>query len=205
MQEGLGADIELDHVARESGLSRPHFYKLFRSQTGVTPNLYLNTLLMERAIDTLVTHREAGGRHRLRSRLFLAERLHPVFRRQCRHGADGLSTRRAGALAHACGSKSILSDQEPMPTSRARSRRREPAWRATLTAIAEIRRSSAANALRSFGGGSATGRVRQRQAPGSSRLTPTSLRRAIAHEPFRRTPSALVAAHPRRRSSRRSG
>ena len=54
IQEGLGADIELDHVAREAGLSRPHFYKLFRMQTGVTPNLYLNTLLMERAIDTLV-------------------------------------------------------------------------------------------------------------------------------------------------------
>jgi AraC-like DNA-binding protein len=54
IQEGLGADLQLDDVARESGLSRPHFYKLFRSQTGVTPNLYLNTLLMERAIDVLV-------------------------------------------------------------------------------------------------------------------------------------------------------
>ena len=54
IQEGLGADLEFDDVARESGLSRPHFYKLFRSQTGVTPNLYLNTLLMERAIDVLV-------------------------------------------------------------------------------------------------------------------------------------------------------
>ena len=54
LQEGLGADIQLDHVAREAGLSRPHFYKLFRMQTGVTPNLYLNTLLMERAIATLV-------------------------------------------------------------------------------------------------------------------------------------------------------
>jgi len=58
LQEGLGAEIELDHVARESGLSRPHFYKLFRSQTGVTPNLYLNTLLMERAIDKLVRTEE---------------------------------------------------------------------------------------------------------------------------------------------------
>ena len=54
MQEGLGADIQLNALARESGLSRPHFYKLFHRQTGITPNLYLNTLLMERAIDTLV-------------------------------------------------------------------------------------------------------------------------------------------------------
>ena len=29
----------------EAGLSRPHFYKLFRTQTGVTPHLYVNTLL----------------------------------------------------------------------------------------------------------------------------------------------------------------
>jgi len=54
MSEGLGGEIELDLIARESGLSRPHFYKLFRTQTGVTPNLYLNTLIMEKALDALV-------------------------------------------------------------------------------------------------------------------------------------------------------
>jgi AraC-like DNA-binding protein len=54
MEESLGADIELDEVARGAGLSRPHFYKLFRTQTGLTPNLYVNTLIMEHAIDRLV-------------------------------------------------------------------------------------------------------------------------------------------------------
>jgi AraC-like DNA-binding protein len=54
MQDQIGAMIELDSVAREAGLSRPHFYKLFRSQVGLTPNLYLNALRMERAIDRLV-------------------------------------------------------------------------------------------------------------------------------------------------------
>ena len=54
IEEGPGADVELDAVARESGLSRPHFYKLFRTQTGLTPNLFLNTILMERALDRLV-------------------------------------------------------------------------------------------------------------------------------------------------------
>jgi AraC-like DNA-binding protein len=49
-----GAEIELDSIARESGLSRPHFYRLFRTQTGVTPHLYLNTLMMEQALDALV-------------------------------------------------------------------------------------------------------------------------------------------------------
>jgi AraC-like DNA-binding protein len=54
MENSLGANIELDAVARGAGLSRPHFYKLFRTQTGLTPNLYVNTLRMEQAIDRLV-------------------------------------------------------------------------------------------------------------------------------------------------------
>jgi AraC-like DNA-binding protein len=54
MSESPGAEIELDAIAREAGLSRPHFYRLFRTQTGVTPNLYLNTLIMEQALDALV-------------------------------------------------------------------------------------------------------------------------------------------------------
>ena len=55
MSERPGAEIELDSIARESGLSRPHFYRLFRTQTGVTPHLYLNTLLMEHALAALVS------------------------------------------------------------------------------------------------------------------------------------------------------
>lgn len=53
MSETLGGEISLGAIAREAGLSRPHFYKLFRRQTGITPNLYLNTLRMERAITWL--------------------------------------------------------------------------------------------------------------------------------------------------------
>jgi AraC-like DNA-binding protein len=53
MAEQLGSEIELDAVARNAGLSRPHFYRLFRRQTGVTPNIYLNTLRMEKAIERL--------------------------------------------------------------------------------------------------------------------------------------------------------
>jgi AraC-like DNA-binding protein len=54
MSESPGAELELDLIARESGLSRPHFYRLFRTQTGVTPHLYLNTLIMEQALDAVV-------------------------------------------------------------------------------------------------------------------------------------------------------
>jgi len=53
MSEKLGSEIELDEVARDAGLSRPHFYKLFRRQTGVTPNIYLNTLRMEKAVQRI--------------------------------------------------------------------------------------------------------------------------------------------------------
>ncbi|KIT16237.1 AraC family transcriptional regulator [Jannaschia aquimarina] len=53
LQRGVGEDIDMCAVAREAGLSRPHFYKLFREQVGLTPNLYLNALRMERAIDKL--------------------------------------------------------------------------------------------------------------------------------------------------------
>lgn len=55
LSEKLGQEFELHQVAREAGLSRPHFYKLFKKQTGITPNLFLNTLRMERAIDRLTS------------------------------------------------------------------------------------------------------------------------------------------------------
>lgn len=59
MRESVGEGMALDHVAREVGLSRPHFFKLFRSQVGLTPNLYANALRMERAIDRLARTEEA--------------------------------------------------------------------------------------------------------------------------------------------------
>ena len=54
MSDNPTADVRLDRIAREAGLSRPHFYKLFRRQMGITPQLFMNTLLIERAIDQLI-------------------------------------------------------------------------------------------------------------------------------------------------------
>jgi AraC-like DNA-binding protein len=59
LEQRVCEQVELDTVAREAGLSRPHFYKLFRQQVGVTPNIYLNSLRMERAIDRLTGTNEA--------------------------------------------------------------------------------------------------------------------------------------------------
>jgi AraC-like DNA-binding protein len=53
LKGAVGEDLALNAVAREVGLSRPHFFKLFREQMGLTPNLYVNALRMERAIDEL--------------------------------------------------------------------------------------------------------------------------------------------------------
>lgn len=54
MKSCVGEDMQLDDVARAVGLSRPHFFRLFRDNLGVTPNVYLNTLRMELAIDRLI-------------------------------------------------------------------------------------------------------------------------------------------------------
>ena len=53
MQDRIGDELAIDTIARDAGLSRPHFYKLFRQHVGITPNIYLNTLRMESAIDRL--------------------------------------------------------------------------------------------------------------------------------------------------------
>jgi AraC-like DNA-binding protein len=54
LDDNLAQGIELDAVARDAGLSRPHFFKLFRENTGVTPALYANTMRVERALDRLM-------------------------------------------------------------------------------------------------------------------------------------------------------
>src|SRR5690606_28149443 len=50
MQAHVSGRITLDEVARSVGLSRPHFFNLFREQMDLTPNVYWNTLRMEEAL-----------------------------------------------------------------------------------------------------------------------------------------------------------
>lgn len=56
IQEKIGEemDMEMEQLARSVGLSRPHFFKLFKQYMGVTPNVYMNTLRSERAIEDLL-------------------------------------------------------------------------------------------------------------------------------------------------------
>lgn len=54
MQSNMSEDVDMETLARDVGLSRPHFFKLFKKQMGVTPNIFLNTLRSEHAIDDLL-------------------------------------------------------------------------------------------------------------------------------------------------------
>lgn len=50
VRPGESRGRRMDTIARQSGLSRAHFFKLFREHTGITPNLYMNTIQVERAL-----------------------------------------------------------------------------------------------------------------------------------------------------------
>jgi AraC-like DNA-binding protein len=54
-----GCDIAM--LAREAGLSRAHFYRLFERSTSVTPHVYLNVLRMELAVNAIVHQQEPLG------------------------------------------------------------------------------------------------------------------------------------------------
>ena len=55
LDNSIAQGVQLDAVARDAGLSRPHFFKLFRENTGLTPALYANTVRVERALGQLMT------------------------------------------------------------------------------------------------------------------------------------------------------
>lgn len=53
MRECAAEALDLNDVARISGLSRPHFNHLFRTCTGVSPRVYANALRVESAVGRL--------------------------------------------------------------------------------------------------------------------------------------------------------
>ncbi|KAB2912326.1 MAG: AraC family transcriptional regulator [Hyphomicrobiaceae bacterium] len=53
------AGISADTLARESGLSRAHFYRLFRRTAQVSPHVYLNVVRMELAVKAVVDSGES--------------------------------------------------------------------------------------------------------------------------------------------------
>ncbi len=58
MKANVCERICFDEVAKAVGLSRPHFFALFKEQTSLTPNVYWNTLRMQEALRQLQWSRE---------------------------------------------------------------------------------------------------------------------------------------------------
>jgi AraC family transcriptional regulator len=57
MRGNVGAELDIDKLAAEACLSRAHFFKLFQQDTNLTPNLYVNVLRMEAAIEGITQSR----------------------------------------------------------------------------------------------------------------------------------------------------
>jgi len=53
MKTNLGQPQDMTTLAAEAGLSRPHFFHLFKRTTGLTPGVYHNVLRFERAVAEL--------------------------------------------------------------------------------------------------------------------------------------------------------
>jgi AraC-like DNA-binding protein len=54
MRSEAGRDAALDSFARDAGLSRSHFFRLFEASVGVPPKVYLNVVRMEQAVDAVL-------------------------------------------------------------------------------------------------------------------------------------------------------
>jgi AraC-like DNA-binding protein len=59
MRGNVSGRISLDQVARSVGLSRPHFFALFKEQMGITPNVFWNMLRMAEALRHVETGDES--------------------------------------------------------------------------------------------------------------------------------------------------
>ncbi|HMN50520.1 MAG TPA: AraC family transcriptional regulator [Xanthobacteraceae bacterium] len=54
LRETPNKPVVIEEIAKESGLSRAQFYRLFQRSTNLTPNVYLNMLRMELAVRSVV-------------------------------------------------------------------------------------------------------------------------------------------------------
>jgi AraC-like DNA-binding protein len=54
MRGDVSRNVNVAGLAREAGLSRAHFFRLFESSIGVPPRVYLNVMRLERAVAAIV-------------------------------------------------------------------------------------------------------------------------------------------------------
>ena len=54
MRSETAGPADLDRLARQAGLSRAHFFRLFESSIGVPPKVYLNVVRVEQAVEAVL-------------------------------------------------------------------------------------------------------------------------------------------------------
>jgi AraC-like DNA-binding protein len=54
MRTDVSRNVDVNDLAKEAGLSRAHFFRLFESSIGVPPRVYLNVVRLERAVRAVV-------------------------------------------------------------------------------------------------------------------------------------------------------
>lgn len=59
MRGAAGLPLSAEVLAREAGLSRAHFYRLFEQTTGASPHVFLNAIRVERAVEAIVGGEES--------------------------------------------------------------------------------------------------------------------------------------------------
>jgi transcriptional regulator GlxA family with amidase domain len=50
----VSRNVDVNVLAKEAGLSRAHFFRLFESSIGVPPRVYLNVMRLERAVEAVL-------------------------------------------------------------------------------------------------------------------------------------------------------
>jgi AraC family transcriptional regulator len=53
MRSNMTRNLDMEAVARESGLSRPHFFSMFREELGLPPSIFWNSLRLEEAVQQM--------------------------------------------------------------------------------------------------------------------------------------------------------
>ena len=84
---------DIRRLAREFGLSRAHFYRLFERSTRMTPHVYLNLLRMELAVKSVV-HTSTACRPSATPWLYKSRSFHSLFPRPCRRQSQRIPQRR---------------------------------------------------------------------------------------------------------------
>jgi len=79
MRSETGRDAGLESIAREVGLSRAHFFRLFEASVGVPPKVYLNVVRMERAVEAVLNQGLSVFRHQQPTWICRARRISTRF------------------------------------------------------------------------------------------------------------------------------